>query len=509
MLGEFVIPIVIGAVAVVVLAIGAVTAMNYRKAEPNEALILTGRKYKVKVRDADGSEREVSRGWRAVVGGGTVKFPVLERESRMSLELMNLKNVRVVAAYSAEGVPVTIDAVANVKVGSEAQMLALAVERFLSVPMDEIQMVIKETLEGQLRDIIGMLTVEELYQKREMFVERVLRQAGDELGKIGIQIDIINIQDIRDEQGYLNALGEKRTAEVKRDAEVGRALAEAETMQKAETAKREGLTVRAEQERQVKEADKDRDVAAAGYVGLTEASQAEAAQQGPIHDAKARQVLVVEEQKVVVAETEARKDVVQTEQAVLRVEQEEREKVQLARARAEAALKKADVVVPAEAAKEAAIVQADGSRQAVVLTADGAAEAVKREAAAEAERIKAVALAEADGIRAKGEAEAEVLERKAESYKKFEHAAILSLQLETLQAVAGAAATGLDKVTFDKIVAIDGGGSGAEGASGDHALVRMVQSGPKVITDFVEQIYAIHGVDLRDALKEELTRRVK
>jgi len=158
----------------------------------------------------------VERGWRAVVGGAALKIPVIEKISRISLELINLKDVRVEKAYSKEGVPVTIEAVANVKISSDEGMLGRAVERFLSSSTQEIKQIIKETLEGQLRDIIGVLTVEQLYQERQMFVDKVLDQSGEELAKIGVIIDIINIQDIRDERGYLEALGVKRTSEVKK-----------------------------------------------------------------------------------------------------------------------------------------------------------------------------------------------------------------------------------------------------------------------------------------------------
>jgi len=156
--------LVISAVVVGFFAILMLFVNNYLKAEPNEALILTGRKYRTQITDKSGHEQVITRGWRAIVGGATLKIPVIEKVSRLSLELMNLADVKVVSAYSKEGVPVTIDAVANVKISSEEEMLARAVERFLSTPRQQIHQIIKETLEGQLRDIIGVLTVEELYQ---------------------------------------------------------------------------------------------------------------------------------------------------------------------------------------------------------------------------------------------------------------------------------------------------------------------------------------------------------
>ncbi|MDP8237158.1 MAG: hypothetical protein P9M08_12310 [Candidatus Erginobacter occultus] len=127
-----------GIFAVFVLFVG-----NYRKAEPNEALIFTGRRYKKKVVDEDGTVRFITRGWRAVVGGAALRIPILENIGHISLKLINLTDVRVEKAYSKEGVPVTIDAVANVHVSGEEDMLAPAVERFLSASSDQIKLIIK------------------------------------------------------------------------------------------------------------------------------------------------------------------------------------------------------------------------------------------------------------------------------------------------------------------------------------------------------------------------------
>ena len=368
-------PVVIGAAIAGIFAILIIFVKNYLKAQPNEALILTGRKYKVKVVGPDGKERVVTRGWRAIVGGATLRIPVIERISRISLELMNLADVKVVSAYSKEGVPVTIDAVANVKISSEADMLARAVERFLSTPPQQIQRIIKETLEGQLRDIIGVLTVEELYQKRDMFVQKVLEQSGDELAKIGVLIDIINIQDIRDERGYLEALGIKRTAEVKRDAAIGKAEAERDAVQRSETAIREGQVVKAEQERLTAQANKERDVAKEHYRGETLAAQNRAEQQGPLAQARARQEVVQEQQKV------------------QEVEQRARMNVEQARADAEKQKFRAEVVVPADAQKQADILRAEGEAAAVLKRKD-----------AEAKGIQMVLTAEAEGLKQKAEA---------------------------------------------------------------------------------------------------------
>ena len=418
---------------------------NYVKAEPNEALIFTGRK-----------DKATGRGWRAVVGGAKFRVPVLERISRISLETMNLPDVTVEKAWSKEGVPVTIEAVANVKIASESELLAKAVERFLGTTPEQIKRIIKETLEGQLRDIIGVLTVEQLYQERDMFVQKVLEQSGDELAKIGVIIDIINIQDIRDEKGYLEALGRGRTAEVKRDARIGEAEADRDAIKRSETAKREGEVVKAEQERQIAEAEKNRDVAKQKYVGETLAATRKAEQRGPLAEAQARQEVVVEEQKV------------------LEEQQRAREKVEAAKAEAEEQRYRAEKVVPADAEKQAAILEAEG----------------------EAAKILKVAEAQAKGIQLKLEAEAEGLRKKAEAWNTYGKAAQLNLSLEAIKAVAAAGADSIGQIKFEKVIALD------SGTGGDSAVNRMLTAAPAGLVKFLEQIKAATGIDLAELLKE-------
>ena len=445
--------IVIAISVIAVLSIVLIIANNWLKAEPNEALIFTGRKNKVQTKDG----RTIVRGWRAVVGGAKLRIPIMERVNRISLKTMNLADVRVEKAYSKEGVPVTIDAVANVKISGDEGMLDRAVERFLGTDARQIQQIIKETLEGQLRDIIGVLTVEELYQKRDMFVNKVLDQAGEELAKLGAIIDIINIQDIRDERGYLEALGIKRTAEVKRDAAIGQAEADRDAMQESETARREGEVVRAEQEKQIAEAEKNRDVAKQQYRGETLGANMKAEQQGPLAEAKARQDVVVQEQKV------------------LEEQQKARAKVETAKAQAEEQKYRAEVVVPADAQKQAAILKADGEAEAILMVAE----------------------ARAKGTQMQLEAEAKGLREKAEAWNAYGKAAQLNLTLEAVKAVAEHGANSIGQVKFDKVIALDSGSG-----DGDGAVNRLMTAAPGALVKFLEQMKAATGIDLEKRFQE-------
>jgi flotillin len=289
-----------------------------------------------------------------------------------------------------------------------------------------------------------------------MFVNKVLEQAGEELAKIGVIIDIINIQDIRDEKGYLEALGIRRTAEVKRDAAIGQAEADRDAMKESETARREGEVVRAEQERQIALAEKDRDVAKQQYVGETLGATKKAEQQGPLAEARARQGVVIEEQKV------------------LEEQQKARERVEAARAEAEEQKYRAEVVIPAEAERQSAILRADGEAAAILKRAE----------------------AQAKGIQLTLEAEAEGLRKKAEAWNAYGKAAQLNLALEAIKSVAQAGAQSIGQVKFDKVIALD------SGDGSDSAVNRMLTAAPAGLVKFLEQIKTATGVDLTEKLQE-------
>jgi flotillin len=452
-------------------------ARNYRKAGPDEALIVYGGglKYKAYVMDPqtrkpkigpDGKPMYIKRGWKAVIGGAIFTIPVLQRFERISLKLMSI-DVKIANAYSLEGVPVNIDAVANVKINSETEAVARAVERFLGIDAQDIKNIIKETLEGQLRDIVGTLTVEQLYRERDDFVSSILKQVGQELDKIGVLIDIINIQTISDEKNYLENLGRKRTAEIKRDAEIGEAEADRDSVKKASIALREGQVVKAEQERQIAEAEKDRDVAKADYFGQTLKAQKTAEQEGPKAEAIARQSVIAEEVKIREAEQRAL------------------QKVQAERIIAEEKRWTADKVVPADAEK-----------QKVIKLAEGEAGAIMKKAEAEAQAKLKVGTAEAEVIKLKLEKEAEGLKMKADAWEKYGHAANFMNTLDALKAMMEQAAYAASGMKIDKVVVIDSGGDGK-----GNPIARTMNAMPAAMVNLFEQLKAATNIDLESFIK--------
>src|SRR6185436_4086342 len=331
----------------------------------------------------------------------------------------------------------------------------------------QIKGVIFQTLEGHLRAILGTLTVEEINADRQAFAQKMTDEAALDLKKMGVNIDILTIQQISDEMGYLDALGKKRTAEVKRDAIIGEAQAQRDATIKSAMADQEGKTKRYEADVAIAQSLRDKESRQAEFDAAVKAKQAEADQAGPLATATARQKVTEQETKI---------DQVRKQQEVLVQTQEA--------ARREQELQ-ATVVKPAEAARQAAILQAEGEKQATVIKAEatqkeleyeGAGEAAKIQAIGrgEAAKIEAIGRAEAAKVLAVGEAEASViklkllaeaegLQKKAEAWKNFNDAAVLNMIVEKMPELAQAFATQLAGIDKINIIEMGNGGTGSGG----------------------------------------------
>lgn len=223
-------------------------AKNYIKVSPNTVAVLSGRKRKL----PDG--RTV--GYRLVRGGAVLRWPLLEKVEYLSLNVFTIP-LEIRRAYTLKGVPVSVKAVANVKIRSDETSLQAAAERFLGMTHDQIQRVIFQTLEGHLRSILGTLTVEEVNSDRQSFAQKLTSEAAVDLEKMGIGVDVLTIQEISDEEDYLNALGKRRTAEVKRDATIGEAEATRDAKIKSALALQEGEKAKFAADAEIAQAQRD------------------------------------------------------------------------------------------------------------------------------------------------------------------------------------------------------------------------------------------------------------
>src|SRR5512143_1367278 len=268
---------------------------NYLKVSPNAVAVLSGRKRKL----PDG--RVV--GYRMVRGGAALRIPLLEKVEYLWLNVMTIP-LEIRRAYTLKGVPVSVKTVANVKIRGDDTSLQAAAERFLGMTHDVIQKVIFQTLEGHLRSILGTLTVEEINSDRQSFAQKLTSEAAADLEKMGLGVDVLTIQEISDEEEYLNALGKRRTAEVKRDATIGEAEAMRDSKIKSAQALQEGEQAKFKAEAEISQAQRDFAIRQAQYQAEIETQKARAAQAGPLSQAKAKQGVVTEEIKIERARTQ-------------------------------------------------------------------------------------------------------------------------------------------------------------------------------------------------------------
>jgi flotillin len=394
LLSTFGLPIVGIALAIAIASLVMMMVRNWRKCAPNEALVLSGRRHKIK--DDDG-KIVGERGYRLIVGGAAFQFPILEKLDRIGLETFQVA-FSVSDAPNTDGVEMDVEAYANLRVSSEPNILGAAVERLLGKTPQEIIELCRNTLEGQLRMIVGTLTIEQMVRDREMIAGKVLEVAQTELEKLGIKLDNFVIKGIADKVGYIEALGKRKTAEVKRDAIIGEAEATREATIRSTTAVREGEQKKLENEQLVALAARDLAVKQAGYKAETDTAQAKAALAGAMQTAEVEKDLKVKQAQVEAADQEARIKVAEQNAA-------RREKELIA-----------EKIKPAEAEKTSVIIRADGEKQALVLKAQGESEAKK--VAAEAEKIQLTAHGEGEGasqkaiLMAKAEGEAAQVEKK-------------------------------------------------------------------------------------------------
>ena len=477
----------------------ALFSRNYLKVSPNVVAVLSGRKRKL----ADG--RVV--GYRMVRGGAALRIPLLEKVEYLSLNVFTIP-LEIKRAYTVQGVPVSVKAVANVKIRGDEASLHAASERFLGMKHDEIQKVIFQTLEGHLRSILGTLTVEEVNSDRQSFAQKLTSEAAADLEKMGIGVDVLTIQEISDDEDYLNALGRRRTAEVKRDAIIGEAEAERETKVKSADAMQSGERAKYEAEASIANSQRDFAIKQAQYQAEIEIEKAKAAQAGPLAQAKARQAVVAEEVRVDRIRTQ--EQIALQEQEVMR-KQKELEATVIKPADAE----RQAVIVRAEASKMAAILEAEGQRSALIAMAEaeqeklhkegaGRAAAVEAEGRAEAAKIEAIGLAQAKAIEAQGVAEATAILKKAEAWKEFNEAARLQTILEKLPAIIEASAGVFAAVSaplgnIDKVVVIDQ----SNGAGGSSGISRLASVGPTIAFNLLQQLEAL-GINI-PAVMEQLT----
>ncbi|MBI3335632.1 MAG: flotillin family protein [Candidatus Portnoybacteria bacterium] len=468
LLGALFVPlmVVLGVVSFIVML--RLASKNYIKVPPNKVAIFYGRKHQTEGREV---------GFRVVSGGAKLKLPVVEDLAWLDLNMFSI-DLMIKNAPNKDGVLVSLKGVANVKILSDQTSLIAAAERFLGMRPDEIHTIAHKNLEGHLRAIVGRLSVEQIVQDRSAFNQAVLSEAGEDLKKMGLAVDVLTIQEVEDEHGYITSLGKKRTAEVMRDAAVGTAEAERDSTINSTAAQREAARKKNENEALIAETEKERDVKKAKYTAEVAQEQATAAQAGPLATARAQ------------------KEVTEAQIEVLKAKTKKEAEVALAEAEKEENHLLATVVKPAEAQRQAAIAKADGDREAAIKRAEAEKQTLRLEGEGRAEAIRAEGTAEAAAVLARLLAEAEGLTKKAEAVKQLSSAGqllivlekletILPNSLEKLAPVMGEIAKPLGNV--DRIELINFGGNG----NGGTVVEEFANVVPGVIKKLVEGLMAV------------------
>ena len=239
------------ALFILLVALNLISRWMIRICRPNEMLVVTGSR--------SNQGQQGMKGYRVVANGGwTFVKPILETARRMDVTLLPVL-VEVKNAYSKGGTPLNIQAIANVKVSSDPEVRNNAIERFLGRDSEEIVQVAKENLEGNLRSVLAQLTPEQVNEDRLRFAERIADDVGDDLRRLGMQLDTLKIQSVFDDVDYLNSISRRRVAQIVRDAEIAEAEAigeaerkEAEMEEVAEVVRTEADTVVLEKDNAVR-----------------------------------------------------------------------------------------------------------------------------------------------------------------------------------------------------------------------------------------------------------------
>jgi flotillin len=444
-----------------------VIRVRYKKAGPDEALIVYGRRklFGAKVR----SEKGQIEGFRIIRGGGTFVWPAWEQYEILSLRMMTLE-IDLPHVYTVQGIPINVKAVAQVKVQGDIEHIRSAAEGFLGMPVDDVQATIKETVAGHLRGIVGTLTVEELYREQKSFQDKVREEAHVDLEGMGFEFRSFVFRAIQDDEGYLNALGQPKIQEALKNARIATAAADRDAKIEEEHARQQKEQKRIGVDTEIAEADKALSLKVASIKKEVDVADAEAVKAGEME---------LKVQDIRIADQEV-----------------ERQKLELnAEIREQADAKKYEAERLADAKKYTVEQEATADR----MRREEAAKAVKAEgiAKAEAESVqrRQIGLAEAEAILAKGEAEAEARRQLAEALKLYNEAGLSIEALKVLPEIAAAVSEPLSRAGETTIISNGGNPGDGTGAA------RLTNDVIQVLSQLGPVMKQLSGVDLDNLLQ--------
>src|ERR1700726_161651 len=426
MFDQLTVPVIAGLTVLGLLLLMAVLAKLFRKAGPHEGLIIYG-----------------LRGTRIVKGGGTIIYPMIEQCRELSLELMSFDVAPQQSLYTKQGVAVTIEAVAQIKVKSDPESIRTGAEQFLTKRPEQREGLIRLVMEGHLRGIIGQLTVEQIVKEPEMVADRMRSTCADDMNKMGLEVISFTLKEVRDKNEYITNMGRPDIARIKRDAEVAAAEADRHiAIKRAEASRASAIAkAQADQERvaaetasmaKQAEAGRDLDIKRANYLEISKRAQAQADKAYEIETNRQQQTVILEQVRIQQVEREAQVKVQDAE-----ITRRERELI-------------ATVLKGAEIERQRIETLAAAEKQRLIAEAEGHASAIRAQGEAEAEIIFK-----------KGEAEAKAMNVKAAAYQEYNQAAVVDKLITGLPDIVKALPAPLANV--DKITIVSTGNGDTAG----------------------------------------------
>ena len=434
-----------------------ILAGMFQKVGPNEALIVSG-----------------FGGTQVVQGGGRVVWPLVQQSRRLSMELMSFDVAPQQALYTKQGVALNVEAVSQIKVKSDLTSIRTAAEQFLSKPPQERQALIRLVMEGHLRGITGLLTVESIVKEPEMVAAQVRSGVSDDLSKMGLEVISFTIREVRDDNEYIASMGRPDIARIKREADIAAAEATRDTEIKKAQATRESAVARSL-------ADQETTIARAA----SETKQAEAIRDLNLKKAEYEQTVRSQQ-----AQTDKAYDI-QANIAQQKVVAEQ-VNVELVRKQREAQVQQAEITRRESELIATILRPAEIEKQKIEALAGAEQNRLRLEAEGRASAIRATGEAEADIIRQKGQAEADAMEKRADAFALYNQAAVLDKLLSSLPELArglGESVKAIDSVTIVST------GSDAPSAS------RLTNDVATMVAQVPALVEALSGINIADLIK--------
>lgn len=466
----FNIPVIPIIVVIVIILLAIILATGYVKSPPDTAFIISGLRKKI------------------IIGKASVKIPFFERLDKLSLKLIPIDVKTSTAVPTADYINIQVDAAVNVKISSDAGKLSLAAENFLNQNTEYIGRVAREVLEGNMREIVGRMKLEEMVSDRQKFAELVKENAMPDLAAMGLDIISFNVQNFSDTNGVIDDLGIDNISQIKKKAAIAKAEADKEIAVAKAEADRQANDAKINSDREIAIKNNELDIQKAELKKNADIKQAEADAAYQIQEEEQRKTIEITTANANIAKQE-KEIVIKQKEAEVREKALDAEVRKKAEAEKYARQQKADAELY-ERQKNAEAKKFEVQQEAEAQKSRAEAERFTKEQ--EAQGIRMVGEAEAEAIKAKGIAEAEAMEKKAEAYQKYTGAAVAEMMIQVLPEIAGKIAEPLTQI--DKITIIGGG-------SDNNGFDSVAGNVTTMMAKMFEAMKEATGIDLGEIVK--------